>query len=132
MQVITGCDEPFTSFDALDCGADFIDHYPSKPVTFERHRICICLNRKHFVMSNPSGTCTRSLLFFATVDPYPRRPYDISFIPRHFKLLRVLDLECINMGTSFPPGIELLVQLRYLAVSGDIDLIPPSISNLRI
>ncbi|XP_027182304.1 putative late blight resistance protein homolog R1B-17 [Coffea eugenioides] len=107
--VITGYDEPFTSFDELDCGADFIDHYPSKPVTFERHRICICLNRKHFVMSNPSGPCTRSLLFFATVDPYPRRPYDISFIPRHFKLLR----------------------LRYLAVSGDIDFIPPSISNLR-
>ncbi|XP_071919000.1 putative late blight resistance protein homolog R1B-17 [Coffea arabica] len=88
-QVITRYDEPFTSFDDFDCGADFIDHYPPKPTS------------------------------------------DISFIPHHFKLLRVLDLECINMGISFPPGIELLVQLRYLAVSGDIDFIPPSISNLR-
>ncbi|XP_027095986.1 putative late blight resistance protein homolog R1B-17 [Coffea arabica] len=64
-------------------------------------------------------------------DLYPRCPYDISFIFDKFKLLRVLDLECINMGNSFPTGVQLLIQLRYLALSGDIDCIPASISHLR-
>ena len=31
------------------------------------------------------------------------------------------------MGVTFPTGIEVLVQLRYLAVSGDIDAVPPSL-----
>ncbi|XP_027151248.1 putative late blight resistance protein homolog R1B-23 isoform X1 [Coffea eugenioides] len=42
----------------------------------------------------------------------------------------VLDLECINMGHCFPRGLEHLVHLRYLAVCGDLDSIPASISCL--
>nr|XP_027093447.1 putative late blight resistance protein homolog R1B-8 isoform X1 [Coffea arabica] len=86
--------------------------------------------RKHFVKSRPSSSCARSLILFPTCDTYPRHPYDISFIALHFKLLRVLDLENINMGVCFPTGIELLIQLTYLAVSGDIDSVPQSIADL--
>ncbi|KAL3500533.1 hypothetical protein ACH5RR_039626 [Cinchona calisaya] len=130
LQLITGEDEPYASFSDLDCGADFYDYCPSNPVRYEGHRISIHLKRKHFVNSRPYGQCARSLIFFASSDTYPRRPYDVSFIPHHFKLLRVLDLESINLGMSFPTGIELLVQLRYLAISGDIKSVPPSIANL--
>lgn len=42
----------------------------------------------------------------------------------------MLDLESINIGMSFPEGMESLIQLRYLAISGDLDSIPPSIANL--
>ncbi|KAI5678541.1 hypothetical protein M9H77_09491 [Catharanthus roseus] len=83
-----------------------------------------------FSAKPPAGSRVRSLLFFATNDKDPRRPYDISDITCNFRLLKVLDLECINMGTYFPKGIEILVQLRYLAVSGYLDSIPSSIACL--
>ncbi|XP_027095967.1 putative late blight resistance protein homolog R1A-3 [Coffea arabica] len=130
LQPITKRDEPFASFDGLDNDVDFDHYYPSKPLIYERHRLCICLERRHFIKSKPSGPRTRSLLFSAITDRYPRCPYDITFIFQNFKLLRVLDLESINMGMFFPVGIDLLVQLRYLAVSGDLDSIPPSIASL--
>ncbi|CDP19728.1 unnamed protein product [Coffea canephora] len=87
--------------------------------------------RNHFIMSRPSGPYVRSLLYSATSDSYPTCPYDISFIFENFKLLRVLDLECINMGYSFPTGVLVLVGLRYLALCGDIDSIPASITHLQ-
>ncbi|XP_027084208.2 putative late blight resistance protein homolog R1A-3 [Coffea arabica] len=130
LQLITRYDEPYTVFDDVDGGSDFYEYRPPNPVTYEKHRLFFNLKRKHFVNSSPSGPQTRSLIFFATTDTNPRRPYDISFISHHFKLLRVLDLESINIGMSFPKGIELLIQLRYLAVSGDLESIPPSIANL--
>nr|XP_027098781.1 putative late blight resistance protein homolog R1B-17 [Coffea arabica] len=130
LQPITKRDEPFASFDGLDDDVDFDHYYPSKPLIYERHRLCICLERRHFIKSKPSGPRTRSLLFSAIADRYPRCPYDITFIFQNFKLLRVLDLESINMGMFFPIGFDLLVQLRYLAVSGDLDSIPPSIASL--
>ncbi|KAI5678535.1 hypothetical protein M9H77_09485 [Catharanthus roseus] len=102
----------------------------SSSTTYDDHRLCFFSKRKHFIESKPSGPRVRSLLFFATNDKDPRRPYDISDISCNFRLLKVLDLECINMGTSFPKGIERLVQLRYLAVAGYIDFIPPSIACL--
>ncbi|KAL3500920.1 hypothetical protein ACH5RR_040013 [Cinchona calisaya] len=130
LQQITQYDKPYASFDHLHYSSDFPDHHYSHPVTYERHRLCFSLKRTPFVKSTPSGPRTRSLIFFAISDAYPRCSYDISFISHHFKLLRVLDLEDINMGTCFFTGIELLIQLRYLAVSGDVDSIPPSIANL--
>lgn len=106
-------------------------HCPSNLIAYEEHRLIIFSKRNHFVMLKPCGQCVRSLLFYATNDKYPRCPYDISFISHNFKLLRVLDIEGINMGTSFPEGIELLDPLRYLAVSGDIDSIPSTIAKLQ-
>lgn len=58
-------------------------------------------------------------------------PYDISFISKNFKLLRVLNQESINIGHAFPGGLELLVRLRYLSVRGEIKSILSSISKLR-
>ncbi|CAI9112027.1 OLC1v1012395C2 [Oldenlandia corymbosa var. corymbosa] len=132
LQLISRNDEPYASYDVYDYGSDFYDFYPSDPVTYECQRVCIYLKRKHFIHSRPSGPSTSSLIFSAFSDSYPRRPYSVTFICHHFKLLRVLDLECINMGSFFPSEIELLAQLRYLAVSGDMESIPGSISNLRL
>ncbi|CDP11161.1 unnamed protein product [Coffea canephora] len=95
------------------------------------YRLCIFLKRVHFVVSRPFGLGTRSLIFFPSADSEPRCPYDISFICRNFKLLRVLDFECINLGITFPADISLLVHLRYLAVTGYMQTIPQSIANLQ-
>ncbi|CAI9109763.1 OLC1v1009658C1 [Oldenlandia corymbosa var. corymbosa] len=55
-----------------------------------------------------------------------------SFLPNsNYERLRVLDLESINMGSSLADGIESLVELRFLAVSGDMESIPPSLANLE-
>lgn len=43
---------------------------------------------------------------------------------------RVLDLSQVNLGGTFPREIELLVQLRSLAVLGDMKSIPTSIASL--
>ncbi|XP_071927534.1 putative late blight resistance protein homolog R1B-23 [Coffea arabica] len=128
---ITGYDELFaSSHENLDYGVDPGYCHPSISITYKKYRLSICSRRKHFAMSMPSGPCVRSLLFFATNDMYPRCPYNVGFITDNFKLLRVLDLECINMGHCFPRGLEHLVHLRYLAVCGDLDSIPASISCL--
>lgn len=118
------------SYDDSDYGVDPGYHYPTNCITFAKRRLSICSKRNHFVMSRPCGPHVRSLLYSASSDLYPRCPYDISFISDRFKLLRVLDLECINMGNSFFNGINLLAHLRYLAICGDIDYIPESIANL--
>ncbi|KAL3501672.1 hypothetical protein ACH5RR_036121 [Cinchona calisaya] len=129
LESITGYDKLFPSPRIrLDCGVDSDCYCPS--ITYNQHRLSICSKRNQFVMLKPSSPCVRSLLFFAISDKYPRCPYDISFISDNFKLLRVLDVESINVGSSFPTGIELLDTLRYLAVSGDIDSIPSTISKL--
>ncbi|KAL3502947.1 hypothetical protein ACH5RR_037396 [Cinchona calisaya] len=52
--------------------------------------------------------------------------FNLSFFIRTLKLVRVLDLSQIHLGCE----IELLVQLRYLAVQGMMKTIPSSIVNL--
>ncbi|KAL3500761.1 hypothetical protein ACH5RR_039854 [Cinchona calisaya] len=132
LQVVSGYNVHFdsSSLEDLDYGIDSNYSYPSSFITYETLRLSICSKRNHLVMLRPSGPRVRSLLFFAISDTYPRCPYNISFIPQNFKLLRVLDLEHINTGNSFPIGVEDLVHLRYLAICGDIDFIPASIVNL--
>nr|XP_027100629.1 putative late blight resistance protein homolog R1A-3 isoform X1 [Coffea arabica]XP_027100631.1 putative late blight resistance protein homolog R1A-3 isoform X1 [Coffea arabica]XP_027100632.1 putative late blight resistance protein homolog R1A-3 isoform X1 [Coffea arabica]XP_027100633.1 putative late blight resistance protein homolog R1A-3 isoform X1 [Coffea arabica]XP_027100634.1 putative late blight resistance protein homolog R1A-3 isoform X1 [Coffea arabica] len=128
LELVTSKDEPYASFDG---SMDFDDFDPSDSMTYEKYRLCVHASRKHIFMSRPSGPYVRSLLFYATTDTYPRCPYDTLFLSKNFKLLKVLDLECVNMGNSFANGIELLVQLHYLAVGGDIDSIPSSLANLQ-
>ncbi|XP_074294531.1 putative late blight resistance protein homolog R1A-4 [Silene latifolia] len=55
--------------------------------------------------------------------------YDISNFEK-FKLLKVLDMECIDMGNTLPESITRLILLRYLAVRGRMEHIPPSIGEL--
>ncbi|KAL3505906.1 hypothetical protein ACH5RR_031288 [Cinchona calisaya] len=128
--LLTRNDEPYASFDRLDDVADFDFYSPSSSIAYEVHRLCICTKRKHFVKSRPFSPCTRSLLFYATSEKHPTLTCDISFISHNFKLLKVLDLECINLGNSFPSGLVSLVLLRYLAICGEIDSVPSTIANL--
>ncbi|XP_071938881.1 putative late blight resistance protein homolog R1B-17 [Coffea arabica] len=130
-QLITRSDNPYASFPNTDYGFEFDFYHHSSPVSFASYRLAISLKRSHFIESKPSGLATRSLVFFASTDSEPKRPYDISFIWHNFKLLRVLDFECFNLGISFPLEIGILVQLRYLAVGGYLKSIPQSIANLR-
>ncbi|CDP08037.1 unnamed protein product [Coffea canephora] len=88
------------------------------------------LKQNHFLESRPSGLGTRSLVFLASTDSKTRRPCDISLILHNFKLLKVLDFECMDMA-SFPVEIGLLIHLRYLAVGGYVTSIPKSLGNLR-
>ncbi|CAI9095834.1 OLC1v1031857C1 [Oldenlandia corymbosa var. corymbosa] len=129
-QFVSGTDEPYSEFDASnsDIPLEFLN---ISNKTYKEYRLCFSMKRKHFVASKPSGPFVRSLLFFATADMHPRCPYDVSFIPSNYKRLRVLDLESINMGYSLPNGIELILDLRYLAISGDVDSITPSLSDLK-
>nr|XP_027100451.1 putative late blight resistance protein homolog R1A-4 [Coffea arabica] len=132
LQLQNGYDELFdSSHEDIDYGVDPNYIYPKNSIKYQKRRLCICSKRNHFIMSRPSGPYVRSLLYSATNDLYPRCPYDISFIFDNFKLLRVLDLECINMGDSFPTGVLVLVGLRFLALCGDIDSIPASITFLQ-
>ncbi|CAI9091166.1 OLC1v1026120C1 [Oldenlandia corymbosa var. corymbosa] len=128
---ITADDEPYSSFTDLDPDVPLELFITSNDTTYNEYRLCFCVNREHFAVSKSSGPFVRSLLFFATSDIYPRCPYDVSFIPINYRRLRVLDLESINIGASFENGIELLVDLRYLAVCGDMESIPASLSNLE-
>ncbi|CAI9096260.1 OLC1v1032359C1 [Oldenlandia corymbosa var. corymbosa] len=116
------------SISGLDYGHDW--EHPPVSIQYEQHRLIIHAKRKHFTLLAPSGAPVRTLLFFATTDSYPRCPYDVSFIPYKFRLLRVLDIESINVGSSFPEGIELLTPLRYLAISGNITSIPSKVAKL--
>ncbi|CAI9107957.1 OLC1v1007453C1 [Oldenlandia corymbosa var. corymbosa] len=59
----------------------------------------------------------------------PHRLATSSFIPI-FKLLKVLDLEEIDLGYVVPSEIGLFVLLRYLSVRGNIEIIPTWIGNL--
>ncbi|KAL3506472.1 hypothetical protein ACH5RR_031854 [Cinchona calisaya] len=131
LQLVTSCDEPYASFPSSDFGFEFDFDRPAEHVTYKAYRLCIFLKRVHFVESRPSGLGTRSIIFCPSTDIESSFPYDISFIYHNFKFLRVLDLECINLGVSFPVEIGLLVQLRYLAISGYVRSLPQSISNLR-
>ena len=42
----------------------------------------------------------------------------------------MLDVSQIHFGNTFPKEIELLVQLKYLAIQGEIASIPSLIANL--
>ncbi|CDP08019.1 unnamed protein product [Coffea canephora] len=130
-QLVTRSDNPYTSFPSTDYGFEFDFYHHSSAASFASYRLAIYLKRIHFVESKPSGLATRSLVFFASRDSKPERPYEVSFICHNFKLLRVLDFECFNLGISLPIEIGILVQLRYLAVGGYLKSIPQSIADLR-
>nr|XP_027120711.1 late blight resistance protein R1-A-like [Coffea arabica] len=128
-QLVTRCDKPYAWFPSSDYSFEF-DFYHLPPVSFASYRLAVSLKQNHFLGSRPSGLGTRSLVFFASTDSKTRRPYDISLILHNFKLLKVLDFECMDMA-SFPVEIGLLIHLRYLAVGGYVTSIPKSLGNLR-
>ncbi|CAI9113436.1 OLC1v1014039C1 [Oldenlandia corymbosa var. corymbosa] len=92
-------------------------------------RLCIHSEVKHFKHSKLFCPGARSLLF---QDPHTlsRLIRDASFVVSIFKLLRVLDLEGIDLYSEFPSEISLLVQLAFLAIQGYFRNIPSSIAKL--
>ncbi|CAI9109450.1 OLC1v1009272C1 [Oldenlandia corymbosa var. corymbosa] len=129
MQLVTSHDKPYVSFPDSDFGMEFVHSNEMAPIAFESYRLIFSLRRRHFIDSRPSAMGARCLAFFASIDSEPKCPYDISFICHNFRLLRVLDLEPI-MAIIFPQEIGLMLHLRYLALSGYMQSIPPSIANL--
>ncbi|CAI9101981.1 OLC1v1000161C1 [Oldenlandia corymbosa var. corymbosa] len=128
---ISANDKPYSSFEALDYGVLYEHFNTSNSISYEQYRLSFCVDREQFVLSRPCGPFVRSLIFSAATDMSPSCSYDVSFISSNFERLRVLDLEHINMGSSFINGIELLIDLKYLAICGDIESIPPSLSKLQ-
>ncbi|CAI9117750.1 OLC1v1019229C1 [Oldenlandia corymbosa var. corymbosa] len=128
-QLVTKHDEPYASFPDFDYDMEYGSDNAITPSIFSSYRLSFGVKRPHFVDSQPSGSVARSLIFFASSDSEPKCPYDISFICKNFKFLRILDLESI-MAIDFPVEIGQMIQLRYLAVSGYMKSVPSSISNL--
>ncbi|CAI9117747.1 OLC1v1019219C1 [Oldenlandia corymbosa var. corymbosa] len=129
-QFVTTHDEPYASIPDSEYDMEFDSKIFPAPVIVESYRVSFNVKRRHFINSRPSDLVARSLTFFAFSDSEPKCPYDISFICHNFISLRVLDLESI-MAISFPLEVGQMIQLRYLAISGYMQSIPPSISNLR-
>ncbi|XP_059437748.1 putative disease resistance RPP13-like protein 3 [Corylus avellana] len=71
--------------------------------------------------------CARSLLFFGDIGDR-----DLNLFVKNFKLIRVLNLECIVLD-SIPRSIETMIHLRYLRIkfSSMVSVIPDSFGNLR-
>ncbi|KAL3530275.1 hypothetical protein ACH5RR_009597 [Cinchona calisaya] len=92
-------------------------------------RLCVHSTGEYFVKSWLFCPYVGSLLFFAAVKS-TSRIYGFSFLVRLFKLLKVLDLIHVNIGSKFPNEIALLVELRYLALLGGFESIPPAVSGL--
>ncbi|KAL3518713.1 hypothetical protein ACH5RR_021302 [Cinchona calisaya] len=112
LQLIQGHDE-FCNFDEPD----------------NLHRLCIHSQPQHFWKSRLFCPRIRSILFFSCGPRSSRISNNLSFI-FHLKLLRVLDLEQITLGLTFPSEIAVLVRLRFLALRGGMKDIPSSIKNL--
>nr|GME03263.1 putative late blight resistance protein homolog R1A-3 isoform X1 [Ipomoea batatas] len=100
----------------------------SKQEPYTQCRLYIHSNGRHFLMSKPSGSHVRSLIF--GVEDKLIMDCDVTCITNNFRLLRVLDFGSINVGNSFPREIELMILLKYLAIDGNFDSIPESVSNL--
>ncbi|KAH0671166.1 hypothetical protein KY289_025659 [Solanum tuberosum] len=108
-------------------GVDSIS-YPEKP---EIYRLSIYSKWGDFAQWQQAGSSVRSLLFNASSDDYyPSMARDISFIINRFKLVKVLNLESINIGDTFPNELKSLIHMRYFAVRTSADSIPSSVSDL--
>lgn len=88
----------------------------------EPHRLCIYSPGVYFSQVRLSFRHLSSLILFPIGQKSPDS-YDISSNIKHFKLLKVLDLRRF-ISNCFPPEIEMLVQLRYLALVGPITSVP--------
>nr|XP_027063021.1 putative late blight resistance protein homolog R1A-3 [Coffea arabica] len=93
-------------------------------------RLCIHSEPEHFCKSRLFAPTIRSLLFFSHDERYKKKMFHLSLIFGIFKLVRVLDLSHISLGSTVPRELEFLVQLSYLAVLGIMKSIPSSIANL--
>ncbi|XP_069153970.1 putative late blight resistance protein homolog R1A-3 [Solanum lycopersicum] len=98
----------------------------------------MCMDYRLFVHSSedqidlwqPSRSNVRSLLFNVIDSDNLLWPHDVSFIFNSFKLVKVLDLESVNIGGTFPSEIQFLIHLKYFAAKTGGNSIPSCIANL--
>ncbi|XP_027172933.1 putative late blight resistance protein homolog R1A-3 [Coffea eugenioides] len=98
-------------------------------VPFYLRRLCIDSKVEHFDNLRLFSPAIRSLLLFSH-DENSRSSFDLRFIFHIIKLVKVLDLSQINLGSTFPRELELLVHLRYLSILVNGRPVPASISYL--
>lgn len=91
-------------------------------------RLCIHSNVLDFISSKHASKHVRSLLCFVSEEKSVPREHT-SFIDKAFRLVRVLDLMSISF-LRFPSDIVHLLHLRLVALNGDFNILPASISNL--
>ncbi|KAL3506457.1 hypothetical protein ACH5RR_031839 [Cinchona calisaya] len=91
-------------------------------------RLCVNASVYECIISSRSGEYVRSFMSFAKEET-TLPPERVSFIPKAFKLLRVLDFRSI-IFTGFPTDLLYLVLLRYIALSGHLKILPEKMANL--
>ncbi|XP_027100112.1 putative late blight resistance protein homolog R1A-10 [Coffea arabica] len=101
----------------------------SSPIRFDQYRLCLYSEWETLIKSKPSNPNVSSLMLFADTKESTHNSV-ASQIFQSFKLLKVLNLESINLDCPFPEEIVLIVHLRYLAIRGNIMTVPSCISNL--
>ncbi|XP_019164861.1 PREDICTED: putative late blight resistance protein homolog R1B-16 [Ipomoea nil] len=103
--------------------------FPSPGELNTYRRLCVHSHVLDFIRaSRACGEHVRSFLCFSSKEI--ELPLEhIQAIPKAYKLLRVLEMKPILL-TRFPREMTQLFHLRYIALSSDIKIIPPSIGNL--
>ncbi|CAI9102443.1 OLC1v1000718C1 [Oldenlandia corymbosa var. corymbosa] len=100
----------------------------------ENYRLRINAEWIRFVETKPSGRYVRSLVVVGDEEDEESKGFPCpSDIFNSFRLLNVLDLECIKIDAPFPEEVTLMVNLRYLAIQckrGDRYVVPSSIAEL--
>ena len=95
------------------------------------HRQSIYSNIERYASFEHSTSSLRSLLFF-NLGHEICRISQLDFIGKCFKVLRVLDLEGVELVESLPSIVGKLIHLRYLGLRHTgLKLLPRSIGNLR-
>ncbi|XP_027082224.1 putative late blight resistance protein homolog R1A-3 isoform X1 [Coffea arabica] len=108
-------------------------HGDDKLFTFDEprnlQRLCIFSGQDIFADSRLCSTRVNSLMFYAQEDEMLRSGFP-KFLFLFFKRLRVLDLRQFCLHGELPSEIELLSELRYLAIHLSANSIPSSVGNL--
>ncbi|KAH0675426.1 hypothetical protein KY285_023227 [Solanum tuberosum] len=94
------------------------------------YRLFVHSSEDHIHLWQPSRSNVRSLLFNVIDSDNSFFPHNISFIFDSFKLVKVLDLESVNIGGTFPSEIQFLIHLKYFAAKTGGNSIPSCIANL--
>uniref|UniRef100_M1B1Y3 PRF n=1 Tax=Solanum tuberosum TaxID=4113 RepID=M1B1Y3_SOLTU len=88
------------------------------------YRLFVHSSEDHIHLWQPSRSNVRSLLFNVIDSDNSFFPHNISFIFDSFKLVKVLDLESVNIGGTFPSEIQFLIHLKYFAAKTGGNSIP--------
>ncbi|KAL3337217.1 hypothetical protein AABB24_029729 [Solanum stoloniferum] len=103
------------------------DSFPEMSMDY---RLFVHSSEDQIDLWQPSRSNVRSLLFNVIDSDNLLWPHDISFIFDSFKLVKVLDLESVNIGGTFPSEIQFLIHLKYFAAKTGGNSIPSCIANL--